>query len=78
MTEDVKSCMLFRKLFINFIKEVGKMLVNMSSVKRQQVNSLNNRANGSAMSTNGISAAFSGILSKFSYGSPAFVSVTTP
>lgn len=54
------------------------MLVNMSSVERQKMNNVNCRANGSAMSINGISAAFSGILSKFSYGSPAFVSVTTP
>ncbi|MFL0269490.1 hypothetical protein [Candidatus Clostridium radicumherbarum] len=54
------------------------MLVNMSSVKRQKMNSVNNRTNGITMSINGISVAFSGILSKFSYGSPAFVSVTTP
>lgn len=55
------------------------MLVNMSSAKRIQMNSLNNRSNGSAMSLNGISAAFRGIFAiKFSYSSPAFVSVTTP
>lgn len=54
------------------------MLVNMSSVERQNIGIINNRASGSAMSINGISAAFSGILSKFSYGSPAFVSVITP
>jgi|GEM_PF-6801588 len=55
------------------------MLVNMSSVNRQQMSGTNNRANGSAMSIKGISAAFSGIfLSKLLFCSPAFVSVTKP
>lgn len=55
------------------------MLVNISSAKRIQMNNVNSRTNGSIMSYSGISAAISGIfVSNFSYGSPAFVSVTSP
>lgn len=55
------------------------MLVNISSAKRHKMNSLISRTNGSTMSFSGISVASNGIfVSNFSYGSPAFVSVTTP